>query len=244
MKYGRRLAAAALALSAMSTLAACGAGNGADDAAAAADAAPSIKPGTTLSASEATKVVNTAAESLSTVHLTMEIKAVEEGEETSGTGEGDFQQDPLAFHVKGTVTGIDGESDVEFITVDDASYANMDDEWVTGGFASLMSAMMPPPNVFMDSVTTAIAADSTTYVGQESVGSVDTAHYTFAAGESDFGAEGSMVDVNVDSEGRLIRLTMDGGDSGSIAFDFSAHGDPVTIAKPSGKITDMSDMEM
>jgi len=37
---------------------------------------------------------------------------------------------------------------------------------------------------------------------------------------------------------------MDGGDSENIVFDLSAHGEPVTIEKPSGKITDMSDMDM
>ncbi|MFD7078420.1 DUF6612 family protein [Nocardioides sp. NPDC059952] len=238
----RRLAAAALALTATCTVAACG-GNG-SDANDAADAAPSIEPGTTLSASEATKVVEAAAESMSTVHVEMEINAVEEGEKIAGTGEGDFQQDPMAFQVKGEIRGADEPSTVEFVILDDTTYASMDGEWVMGGFASVMSAMMPAPNLFLDSVTRAISADTTTYVGQEAIESVDTSHYTFAAGESDFGAEGSTVDVNVDSEGRLVRMKMNGGDAGNIVFDLSAHGEPVTIQKPSGKITDMSDMEM
>ncbi|MFJ9391133.1 DUF6612 family protein [Nocardioides sp. NPDC101246] len=241
----RRLAAAALALTATFTVAACGGtGSDANDAAPAADAAPSIEPGTTLSASEATKVVKAAAESMSTVHVDMEINAVEDGEKIAGTGEGDFQQDPMAFHVKGEIRGADEPSAVEFVILDETTYASMDGEWVMGGFASVMSAMMPAPNLFLDSVTRAISADTTTYVGQEAIDDVDTAHYTFAAGESDFGAEGSTVDVNVDSEGRLVRMRMNGGDAGEIVFDLSAHGEPVTIAKPSGKITDMSDMEM
>ena len=241
----RRLAAAAIALAATCTLAACGGtGSDAKDAAASADAAPSIEPGTTLSASEAMKVVKAAAESMSTVHVEMEINAVEEGDEIAGTGEGDFRQDPLAFHVKGEISSEDGPSTVEFVTLDDTAYASMDGEWVKGGFATVMSAMMPAPNLFLDSVTHAISADTTTYVGQEAIDGVDTAHYTFDAGESDFGAEGSMVDVNVDSEGRLVRMKMNGGDAGTIVFDLSAHGEPVTIEKPSGKITDMSDMEM
>lgn len=241
----RRLAAAVLALTATCTVAACGeTGSDAKDAASTADATPSIEPGTTLSASEAMKVVKAAAESMSTVHVDMEIHAVEEGEKIAGTGEGDYQQDPMAFHVKGEISGDDGPSTVEFVTLDDTAYASMDGEWVMGGFATVMSAMMPAPNLFLDSVTHAISADTTTYVGQETIDSVDTAHYTFDAGESDFGAEGSTVDVNVDSEGRLVRLRMDGGDSGNIVFDLSAHGEPVTIEKPSGKITDMSDMDM
>ncbi|SDJ70869.1 Protein of unknown function [Nocardioides sp. YR527] len=241
----RRLAAAVLALTATCTVAACGGtGSDAKDADSAADAAPSIEPGTTLSASEATKVVKAAAESMSTVHVEMEINAVEEGEKIAGTGEGDFQQDPMAFHVKGEIRGADEPSAVEFVILDNTTYASMDGEWVMGGFASVMSAMMPAPNLFLDSVTHAISADTTTYVGQEAIDGVDTAHYTFAAGESDFGAEGSTVDVNVDSEGRLVRMRMNGGDAGEIVFDLSAHGEPVTIAKPSGKITDMSDMEM
>ena len=245
MKYGRRLAAAALALSAMSTLAACGSeDSGKDSAAKAADAAPAFKEDAKLSEAEATDVFEEAAESMSTAHVAISLDAVEEGEAVAGKGEGDFQLDPLAFSVKGEVTDSSGANAVEFVTIEDEVYANMDGEWVKGGFVALMAVMMPPPNLFLDSVTGAIADGSTTYVGQESVNGVDTAHYTFAAGETDFGAEGSQVDVNIDAENQLIHLGMDGGDAGTVAFDFSAHGEPVTIEKPAGDVTDMSDMDL
>lgn len=244
MKYGRRLAAAALALSAMSTLAACGEGGEGKESAPQADAAPAFKEGAKLSEAEATNVFEKAAESMSTAHVAISLDAVEEGEAVAGKGEGDFQLDPLAFSVKGEVTDSSGANAVEFVTIEDEVYANMDGEWVKGGFVALMAVMMPPPSLFLDSVTGAITDGSTTYVGQESVNGVDTAHYTFAAGETDFGAEGSQVDVNIDSENQLIHLGMDGGDAGTVAFDFSAHGEPVTIQKPAGDVTDMSDVDL
>lgn len=241
----RRLAAAALALAATSTLAACGgADSEAKEAASAAEAGPSYEPGATLTEAEAKELMNAAAESISTVHVAMDIVAVEEGEKVTGSGEGDFQLEPLAFQVKGEATDAEGPTALEFITVDDETYANMDGDWVKGGFVALMAAVMPPPSIFVESVTSAITEDSTTYVGQETVDGVDTAHYTFDAGETDFGAEGSSVDVNIDAEDRVVRMRMDGGDAGEITFDFSAHGEPVTIEKPAGEVVDMSDMDM
>lgn len=244
MQNRRRLAAAALALAAMTTVAACGSEPAEKRAEAATAEISDFEPGAKLTPDEAKKVVQTAAESMSTVHVEMEITAVEDGESTEGMGEGDFQQEPLGFHVKGKVSDLEGPTNVEFVTLEDVVYANMDGEWVMGGLANLMAVMMPPPHLFLESVTKAIATESTAYVGEESVEEIDTAHYTFSAGETDFGAEGSLVDVFVDSDGKLIRLRMNGGDSGTVDFGFSAHGEPVTIEKPAGEVVDMSDMDM
>lgn len=242
-KYGRRLAAAALALGAMSVLAACGEGGDTKESAAQADAAPAFDEGATLSEAEATDVLEEATESLSTAHVAISLDAVEEGEAAAGRGEGDFQHEPLAFRVSGEVTDSSGVTDVELVTIEDEFYANMDGEWIKGGFAAMMTIMMPSPSIFIDSVAGAVADGATTYVGQESISGVETAHYTFPAGETDFGAEGSLVDVNIDSENQLVRMGMDAGDAGSVVYDFSDHGEPVKIEKPAGDVTDMSDMD-
>lgn len=237
MKYGRRLAAAALALSAMSTLAACGSeDSGKDSAAKAADAAPAIDPGTKLSGDEAEKLIDTAVDAMPTVHVEIDVKAVEDGTAVSATTVGDYQTEPAASHTKLTAEEDGTPTVMELISVGETTYLRMDDdkEWMKddGMFSGMVSALMPSPFTLVDAVRGEVADDSTTYVGQEKVDGADLAHYSFAVGEDVTGEGDGELDGWFDVDGRLTRLSLAMGEGNEINVDLSKHGEKVAITEP------------
>lgn len=240
MKYGRRLAAAALALSAMSTLAACGSeDSGKDSAAEAADAAPAIDPGTKLSGDEAEKLIDTAVDAMPTVHVEMGIKAVEDGTSVSASSVGDYQREPVVSQTKLTMDEADGQTVMEVIAIGETTYVRMDNdkEWMKddGMFSGLVSALVPSPYSLFEDLRGEAADDSTTYVGQEDVDGAELAHYSFAVDEDVTGEGEGTLEGWFDAEGQPIRLTMAMGKDNEIEMDLSKHGEKLTVIEPNAE---------
>lgn len=237
MKYGRRLAAAALALSAMSTLAACGSEeSGKNSEAAGSDAAPAFEEGAELTKAEAEKLIDTAAEAMSTIHVEMGIKAVEDGVDVSASSVGDYQREPVVSQTKLTVDEADGQTVMEVIAIEETTYVRMDNdkEWMKddGMFSGLVSALVPSPYSLFEDLRGEAADKSATYVGQEDVDGADLAHYSFAVDEDVTGEGEGTLEGWFDAEGRPIRLTMAMGKDNEIKMDLSKHGEKLTVTEP------------
>ena len=235
----RRLAAAAVALAAMSTFAACGSEDSGKSGDTGSDAAPAIEPGTKLSGDEAEKLIDTAVESMSTVHVELDVKAVEDGTSVTATTVGDYQKEPVASQTKLTAEEDGTETVMEIIAIGETTYLRMDDdkEWMKddGMFSGMVSALMPSPFTLVDAVRGEVADDSTTYVGQEKVDGADLAHYSFAVGEDVTGEGEGDLDGWFDAEGRLTRLSLAMDEDNEINVDLSEHGEKVTITAPAAE---------
>lgn len=227
----------------MSTLAACGGEASGEKPEAAAsdaagsDAAPAIEPGTKLSKAEATKLIDSAVDAMSTVHVDMNVKAVEDGANVSAVTVGDYQSDPEAYQAKMTAEEAGTKSVIEVVTVGETTYMRVDDEkeWMKddGMLSGMISAMMPSPFTLIDAVRGEFADDSTTYVGQEEIDGAELARYSFAAGEEITGEDTDAdLDGWFDEEGRLIRVVLGMGEGNEISVDLSKHGEKVTIIEP------------
>ncbi|MFE6510109.1 hypothetical protein ACFVDI_14775 [Nocardioides sp. NPDC057767] len=233
----RRLAAAAIALAAMSTFAACGSEeSGKKSETAASDSAPAIDPGTKLSGDEAEKLIDTAADTMSTIHVEMGVEAVEDGVSVSASSVGDYQREPVVSQTKLTVDEADGQTVMEIIAVGETTYVRMDDdeEWMKddGIFSGLVSALVPSPYTLFESLSGETADDTVTYVGQEEVDGADLAHYSFAVDEDVTGEGDGTLDGWFDADGQPIRLTMAMGKDNEITMDFSEHGEKLTVTEP------------
>ncbi|GGU30032.1 LppX_LprAFG lipoprotein [Nocardioides albus] len=239
----RRLAAAVLAFAATSTLAACGS-ESAEKPEAAAEVAPGLEAGSKLSEADAKKLLNTAVDAMPTVHVTMDIKAVEGGKNVTAESEGDFQSDPAAFQSKMTVDEAGVVSIVELISVGESTFMRVDGEkqWMKddGMLSGMLTAMMPSPFTMIESIEGEISEDSTTYVGQEEVAGTEAARYSFSVGESVTGEGDGTLDSWVDSDGKLVRVLLAMGEHNEISVDFSNHGEKLAIAEPAA--ADIMDM--
>ncbi|NYI78035.1 DUF6612 family protein [Nocardioides panzhihuensis] len=239
----RRLAAAVLAFAATSTLAACGSGS-AEKPEAAAEAAPGLEAGSKLSEADAKKLLETAVDAMPTVHVTMDIKAVEGGKNVTADSEGDFQSEPAAFQSKMTVDEAGTTSTVELISVGESTYMRVDDEkqWMKddGMLSGMVTAMMPSPFALIESIEGEVSDDSTTYVGQEEIAGTDAARYSIAVGQAVTGEGEGTLDGWVDSDGKLVRVLLAMGENNEISVDFSNHGEKLTIAEPPA--ADLMDM--
>lgn len=236
----RRLAAAAIALAAMSTFVACGSEeSGKKSETAASDAAPALEPGTKLSADEAEKLIDTAVEAMPTVHVEIDVKAVENGASVSAATVGDYQSEPVAYQTKLTADEGDTQTVMEIIAVGETTYLRMDDdkEWMKddGMLSGMVAALMPNPFTLVDSVRGEVADESTTYVGQETVDGAELAHYSFAVGEEVTGEGEADLDGWFDAEGRLTRVSLAMGEGNEISADLSKHGEKVTIIEPAAE---------
>ncbi|NGN94758.1 hypothetical protein G5C66_18705 [Nocardioides sp. KC13] len=237
MKYGRRLAAAAIALSATFSLVACG--ESSDETGDSADAAaegPGFEAGAKLSESEATKLIDTAADSMSTIHVEMGVEAVEDGASVSASSVGDYQREPVVSQSKLTVDEAEGQTVMEIITIGETTYVRMDDEkeWMKddGMFSGLVSALVPSPYTLFEDLSGEVADDTITYVGQEEVDGADLAHYAFVVDEDVTGEGDGTLDGWFDADGRPIRMTMAMGKDNKIEMDFSKHGEELTVTEP------------
>ncbi|MFE3999328.1 hypothetical protein ACFX43_11095 [Nocardioides sp. YIM B13467] len=237
MKYGHRLAAAALALSAMSTLAACGGSS--EKAGEAAAEGPGFEAGAKLTKAEAEQLIDTAAEAMSTIHVEMGIKAVEDGASVSASSEGDYQREPVVSQTKLTVDEADGQTVMEIIAIDETTYVRMDNdkEWMKddGMFSGLVSALVPSPYSLFEDLRGEADDDSTTYVGQEDVDGADLAHYSFAVDEDVTGEGDGTLEGWFDPAGQPIRLTMAMGTGNEIKMDLSKHGEKLTVTEPAAE---------
>lgn len=235
MKYGRRLAAAAVALSATFTLGACGESSEKAGEAAVVDG-PGFEEGAKLTKVEAEKLIDTAAEAMSTVHVEMGIEAVEDGANVSATTVGDYQREPVVSQAKLTVEEADAQTVMEIIAIGETTYVRMDNdkEWMKddGMFSGLVSAMMPSPYTLVEDLRGEAADDSITYVGQEDVEGADLAHYSFVVDEDVTGEGDGTLDGWFDADGRPIRLTMAMDKDNEIRIDLSKHGEKLAVAEP------------
>lgn len=238
MKYGRRLAAAAIALSATFAVAACGESSDqtADSPDAAAAEGPGFEAGDKLSKSEADELIDTAADAMSTIHVEMGVDAVEDGASVSATSVGDYQREPVISQTKLTVDEADGQTVMEIIVIGETTYVRMDGdkEWMKddGMFSGLVSALVPSPYTLFESLSGEVADDTITYVGQEEVDGADLAHYSFAVDEDVTGEGDGTLDGWFDADGQPIRLAMAMVKDNEITMDFSKHGEKLTVTEP------------
>lgn len=232
----RRLAAAAIALAAMSTFASCGSEDSGKSGDTGSDAAPAIDPGTKLSGDEAENLIETAADAMSTIHVEMGVTAVEDGASVSASSVGDYQREPVVSQTKLTVDEADGQTVMEIISIGKTTYVRMDNdkEWMKddGMFSGLVSALMPSPYSLFEDLRGEAVDDSITYVGQEDIDGADLAHYSFAVDEDVTGEGDGTLEGWFDAEGQPIRLTMAMGKDNEIKMDFSKHGEKLTVTEP------------
>lgn len=244
----RRLTAAVLLLATTGVLTACGAGDEGDKStskASASDATPDFEQGAKLTADEAHKVLDDVIKGTSTARYAVSIEPAGGSEAIEGSGSGEIQMDPLSVRATGTVTQ-DGETmDLDYVVLgEDEIYSKIDGEWTKNGLAALSVLALPPASTVIESTRAAIEPSSTVYVGQESIDGVDAAHYTFTSGEESEAGTEEPVDLFVGSGDRLMRVFMELEGIATIKYDLSHHGEKVTIEKPDGEITDMTDMDL
>ncbi|WP_328529973.1 hypothetical protein OG984_01820 [Nocardioides sp. NBC_00368] len=244
----RRLAAAVLVLATTGALAACGASDEGDKStskASASDATPDFEQGAKLTADEAHKVLDDVIKGTSTARYAVSIEPAGGSEAIEGSGSGEIQMDPLSVRATGTVTQ-DGETmDLDYVVLgEDEIYSKVEGEWAKNGLAALTVLALPPASTVIEATRAAIEPSSTVYVGQESIDGVDAAHYTFTSGEESEAGTEEPVDFYVGSGDRLMRVFMNLEDIATITYDLSHHGEKVTIEKPDGEITDMTDMDL
>lgn len=228
--------AVAVTSAAMSTLVACGSQGPAERRDAATPVfAPGVAPATDLSEEEAESLFGPTIVATSPIHAVMSYRTTRDGVRVDVTSEGDYQKNPDGFRTTMTIEKGNTRTVVELLAVGRSAYMRMegDEQWigVDKELGERYWSYVRSPFDEILALQVVATHDKATYRGHEEVNGVECAHYSFGHGES-ANARDMSFDAWFDAEGRLVRGRSVVGADLDLAFDFSKHGEKVTITEP------------
>ena len=269
--WRRALAGGAVVL-ALSGLAACGGGSDSGDSSnnafsvggssssasstgSSAPSAPDLQPGDSVSKDQMADLMKTAATSMKTAHVTMNMDGSVSGQSMTVKAQGDMQVSPMAEHLTMDLMG----QQIEVLMVDNTMYMKSallggGDKWAKADLSALggagLSDAMSNPLSLIDKMADAVT--SATYKGEEKVAGTDTKHYTYTVDtKKAVGALGTSAseaampdsisaDIWIDDQGRMVQSKTAMGSTGTVTMTMSDFDKDVSIsAPPSDQVTDL-----